>query len=98
MARKNARNASGCVRMLSNRRAVAASREAALVRNGGAAPAAATARMQTTGRRPVMSTDARPGRRRGVEPDHDRFAAVGTGGEHHAVRLDPHLLRRFEIE
>src|SRR5437660_10135792 len=46
----------------------------------------------------ITSPDARSGRRRLLERDDDRFAAVGAGREHHAVRFNPHQLCRLEIE
>ena len=41
--------------------------------------------------------DPRARRRRLVERHEHRLAAVGAGGEHHAVRLDAHQLRGLQV-
>ena len=40
----------------------------------------------------------RPRRHVLIEADQHRLAAVRAGGEHHAVRLDAHQLRRLQVE
>ena len=46
----------------------------------------------------TASPDSGPWRRRLIERYDGGLAAVGTGGEHHPVRFDPHQLRRLQVE
>src|SRR5262245_113900 len=96
MSFRNARRSAGLALIESKYRVVAASVDA-----GGWAAAGGTAVMTAIARaraRRVTSTHSRTGIGRGVEGDNRRLAAVGAGRENHPVRLDPHQLRRLQVE